>query len=69
MTDERIENSRFYDEAKEIIDNGNYDAAVNLMDDDIREELHRELAPCTDIEFLVAYFEAHYERFGDVFEI
>ena len=27
------------------------------MDDDIREELHFQLAPCTDLEFLTAYCE------------
>ena len=25
-----------------------YQAAVDLMDDDIREELHAKLAPCTE---------------------
>lgn len=55
--------------AKEIIENGMYDAAVNLMDDEIREELHREMAPCTDEEFLEAYIEAHKEKFGKDFEL
>lgn len=31
-----------------------YDAAVDLMDDDIRETLAAELAPCTDQEFFTA---------------
>lgn len=26
----------------------NWDAAITLMDDDIREALHDELAPCTE---------------------
>lgn len=29
-----------------------WDAIVNLMDDDIREEVHGLLAPCTKREFL-----------------
>ena len=41
-----------------------YDACVNLMDDDIREELHREMAPCSDQEFLDAYVVKHAEKFG-----
>ena len=53
--------------AKEIIKEGLYDAAVNLMDDDIREELHREMAPCTDEEFLIAYMKEHEARFGEKF--
>ena len=36
-----------------------FDAAVELMDDDIREELHAKLAPCSDQAFLDAY-EAHH---------
>ena len=31
-----------------------YDAAVQFMEDDLREELHRKLAPCTDQEFFDA---------------
>ena len=52
------------EEAQEIINNGLYDAAVALMDDDIREELHNRLALCTDEEFLSAYMEAHKEKYG-----
>lgn len=55
--------------AKWIIENGYYEAAVNLMDDEIREELHNEMAPCTDLEFLEAYMERHEEKYGEEFEI
>lgn len=55
--------------AKEIIENRLYDVAVNMMDDEIREKLHRELAPCTDKEFLDAYMEAHKKKFGEGFQI
>lgn len=46
-----------------------YEAAVMLMDDDIREELHREIAPCTDEEFLNEYAERHFEKYGEEFTI
>ena len=46
-----------------------FDAAVALMDDDIREELHRELAPCTDLDFLREYCRRHYEKYGEIFSI
>ncbi len=46
-----------------------YDAAVNLMDDEIREELHNELAPCTEQEFLDAYLDRHESRYGEQFTI
>lgn len=52
----------FFEEAFEIIDNGNFDVAVNLMDDEIREDLHQEMAPCNDAEFLAAYMERHAEK-------
>ena len=55
--------------AQEIIEKGLYDASVQLMDDDIREEIHREIAPCTDLEFLEAYIERHREKFGEDFTI
>lgn len=46
-----------------------YDAAVVLMDDDLREELHRELAPCTEQEFFSAYEQAHAEKYGEEWEL
>jgi hypothetical protein len=46
-----------------------FDAAVNLMDDKIREELHREMAPCTAQEFFDAYCKAHHEIFGEEWEL
>ena len=46
-----------------------FDAAVVLMDEDIREELAFELAPCTDQEFFDAYCKAHEEAFGEAWEL
>ncbi len=43
-----------------------FDVAVNYMDDDLRNELAAELAPCTDQEFFDAYEKAHQEKFGEV---
>lgn len=34
-----------------------FDVMVDFMDDDIREALHSELAPCTEQEFIDAYLE------------
>jgi len=52
--------------------NGNaidFDAAVELMDDELREAIHEELAPCTDQEFYDAYVKAHYEKYDEIFEV
>lgn len=42
----------------------NFDAAVELMDDEICERLHDQMAPCTEQEFFDAYAKAHAEKFG-----
>ena len=46
-----------------------FDVAVNYMDDDLRNELAAELAPCTDQEFFDAYGKAHREKFDEVWEL
>lgn len=43
--------------------NVNFDAAVEYMDDEIREQLHNQLTPCTDQEFFDAYAKAHAKKF------
>jgi hypothetical protein len=47
----------------------NWQTIVNYMDDDIREQVHRELAPCTNEEFLSRYMELHREKFSEEFVI
>lgn len=47
----------------------NYNAAAKMMDDDLREELCLQLAPCTEQEFLAAYEAAHAEKFGEEWEL
>ncbi len=44
-----------------------WDTVVSYMDDDLREEIHREMAPCTNQEFFDAYAAAHWGRFGEDF--
>lgn len=46
-----------------------WDTAVNLMDDDLREELNADLAPCTEQEFFEAYAKAHENKFGEEWEL
>lgn len=42
---------------------------ASFMDEDIRDELHNELAPCTNEEFLSAYCKKHADKYGEEFEI
>lgn len=41
-----------------------FDASVCLMDDDIRETVAADLAPCDDQSFFVEYAKRHAERYG-----
>lgn len=43
----------------------NYDVAVDFMEDELREKLHMELAPCTEQEFFNAYAKAYEEKYGE----
>jgi hypothetical protein len=47
----------------------NYPAAVSLMDDEIREAVHDDLAPCSDARFLWEYCKRHQEKYGESFSI
>ena len=50
--------------------NGNevsMDAAVMLMDDEIREAVNSDIAPCTEQEFVVEYCKRHFEKYGEDF--
>lgn len=46
-----------------------FEVAVSLMDDEIREDLNRELAPCSEQEFFSVYEKAHAEKYGEEFQV
>ena len=56
-------------EAQVMINNGLFDAAVELMDDEIREEIHDEISPCGKAEFLEEYMRRHEKKYGVKFEV
>ena len=45
-----------------------FDAAVQMMDDDIRERIHAEGYE-TEQEFFTAYERAHLEQYGEPWEL
>jgi len=45
-----------------------FEAAVNIMDDDLREVIHNDLAPCSNQEFYDEYCKRHLEKFDEEFE-
>lgn len=66
IIDGETEDSLVINEYGQLI---HYNAAVNMMDDDLRDELAMELAPCTDQKFFEAYEKAHQEKFDEVWEL
>lgn len=40
-----------------------FDAAVAIMDDELREEIAAQFAPCTEQKFFTEYAKAHNARF------
>ena len=56
-----INNGRTYMTAEEavpeILESNLWPVVEQVMDDDTREAVHRELAPCTEAEFLARYLE------------
>lgn len=46
-----------------------YDAAVELMDEEIREEVAADLSPCTEQEFFTEYAKRHAEKYGEEWEL
>lgn len=46
-----------------------FEVAVNLMDDGIRERLYNFIAPCSKQEFFESYCLAHMCRFDEPFEL
>ena len=56
----------------EVILNGNivdFDQCVNLMDDEIRENLHMEYGWASEQEFLDMYCQDHMQKFGKEFAL
>lgn len=52
-----INNGRTYTTPAEALERMPWDVIVNAMDDETREAVHYELAPCTNLEFLTRYLE------------
>lgn len=44
-----------------------FEAVVQFMDDEIREYLHGELAPCEPQYFYEKYCEEHKKKYGEEF--
>lgn len=60
---------------KTVVIKGNtvsLDAALELMDDEIREDVHariNDIEPCTDQEFVNEYCRVHKLKYGKDFEV
>ena len=49
----------------EYYTNDQYHALEEMMDDDLREELHSKLAPCSQKQFFESYQKGHLALFGE----
>jgi 3-phosphoglycerate kinase len=57
----------FLSNGQELYD---FEYAVAKMDEELREELHNKLAPCSNQAFFDAYVTAHAKKFsGEQFEV
>lgn len=52
-----IDNGATYTTPAEALKEISIDIMAEYMDDDTREAVHNELAPCSDLEFLTRYLE------------
>lgn len=52
-----IDNGVSYIGAEEAVRGMDWAAIVQMMDDETRESVAEELAPCTEVEFLTRYLE------------
>ena len=46
-----------------------FETAVYMMDDELRESTHAEFSPCTEQEFFTVYEKAHAEKYGEEWEL
>ena len=53
-----VDNGANFVTPDEALQEVSMDTLVVYMDDDIREKVHNDLAPCTEVEFLTAYLES-----------
>lgn len=52
-----VDNGIHFCTVEEALEKHSMDVIVNYMDDEIRETVASELAPCTDEEFVTRYLE------------
>ena len=52
-------------QAEELLADFQLGDLAGHMNDELRERVHSELAPCPDVEFLARYLELHEAQFGE----
>ena len=57
MAEISVDNGRTFVTAAEALDAVGPEVIAMFMDDEIREAVHSELAPCTELEFLERYLQ------------
>lgn len=49
-------------------DKVDFETLVELMDDEIREKVHNEIAPCTEQKFINKYIKEHEKKYSEKFQ-
>lgn len=57
MKEISIDNGKHFCDPEEAIKEMDWDVIVQFMDDEMREQVHDEISPCTNLEFLKRYLE------------
>lgn len=57
----------YEEKSEDMLDRYDWDSIVNMMDDEIREDLHAAFAPCYAGTFLMWYMVKHLEKYGEDF--
>jgi hypothetical protein len=52
-----INNGNSFTTPEKAIEALDWDVIVHYMDDETREQVHSELAPCAELDFLIRYLE------------
>lgn len=56
-------------EAAALLESAPLDTIAAYMDDELREEVHNLMSPCTDASFLEEYISRHFDKYNEIFTI
>lgn len=58
-----------YELAQNLLDHCDIDTLAEYMDDEIRERVHEQYAPCSDLMFVAHYISQHRAKYDKDFTV